>query len=152
MKKIVLIFFGIVLFSQQISAQIGREGKEKIKAFKIAYLTEKLNLTEREAEKFWPAYNEFSEKRSELFFIERKQIKDKISQAGGIENINEKDAKKILDEIDDVFIDHIKNKQKFKKEVSQFLSAKKILQFEIAEHEFNRKLMKKLKEKRGFRK
>ena len=30
---------------------------EKVKSMKIAFFTEKLNLTEEEAEKFWPVYN-----------------------------------------------------------------------------------------------
>jgi hypothetical protein len=39
---------------------------EKIKAARIAYITEKLGLTPAEAEKFWPIYNEFDKKREEI--------------------------------------------------------------------------------------
>jgi len=40
--------------------------KEKIKAARIAYITDQLGLTPAEAEKFWPIYHEFSEKRMQL--------------------------------------------------------------------------------------
>lgn len=39
---------------------------EKIKAARIAYITEKLSLTPAEAEKFWPIYNEFDKKREAI--------------------------------------------------------------------------------------
>lgn len=42
------------------------KAQEKIKAARIAYITEKLGLTPGEAEKFWPVYNEFAQKRKEL--------------------------------------------------------------------------------------
>ena len=38
------------------------ENKEKLKAHKIAYITERLQLTPAEAEKFWPVYNELEAK------------------------------------------------------------------------------------------
>lgn len=40
--------------------------KEKIEAARIAYLTDQLGLTPAEAEKFWPVYREFAEKRQAL--------------------------------------------------------------------------------------
>jgi hypothetical protein len=42
------------------------KGKEKIQAARIAYITDQLELTPEEAEKFWPIYREFSEKRTAL--------------------------------------------------------------------------------------
>lgn len=39
---------------------------ERIKAARIAYITEKLGLTPAEAEKFWPVYNEFDKKREAI--------------------------------------------------------------------------------------
>ncbi len=152
MKKILLILLTFSLLPQVISAQYSRKaGKEKIKAFKVAHITEKLSLTEKEAQKFWPIYNEFEEKKEQLFYIERKKIKKQILAAGGIEEISNKEAESILKEILDVKKNHLKNKEEFLSQVSKFLSPKKILQLEIAEHEFNRKLVKKLRENRGLR-
>ena len=42
------------------------KAQEKIKAARIAFITERLGLTPAEAEKFWPVYHEFSKKRMEL--------------------------------------------------------------------------------------
>jgi hypothetical protein len=42
------------------------KAQEKIKAARIAFITERLGLTPAEAEKFWPIYNEFAARRQEL--------------------------------------------------------------------------------------
>lgn len=40
--------------------------QEKIKNLRIAYISDKLGLTPEQAERFWPVYREFSDKRREL--------------------------------------------------------------------------------------
>ena len=46
--------------------------KDKIQAARVAYITDQLALTPQEAEKFWPVYHEFAEKRQQL----QKQYRD----------------------------------------------------------------------------
>lgn len=51
--------------------------QEKIKNLRIAYISDKLGLTPEQAERFWPVYREFSDKRRDLrqeFVDARKQI------------------------------------------------------------------------------
>lgn len=51
--------------------------QEKIKNLRIAYISDKLGLTSEQAERFWPVYREFSDKRRDLrqeFVDARKQI------------------------------------------------------------------------------
>ncbi|MBS1735199.1 MAG: hypothetical protein JSS98_01165 [Bacteroidetes bacterium] len=61
MKKILLI---LLFFSAAFSMQaqdVGGNRQEKIEALKIAFITQKLQLTPSEAEKFWPLYNQYNE-------------------------------------------------------------------------------------------
>ena len=54
------------------------KAKEKIEAARIGMITNKLGLTPEQAEKFWPIYREFSEKRMGLrkeFNTEKEKIK-----------------------------------------------------------------------------
>jgi len=46
--------------------QLDPKAQEKINSLRIAYLTDKLGLTPEQAEKFWPIYREFAEKRKEI--------------------------------------------------------------------------------------
>jgi hypothetical protein len=71
MKKFITLFLSLALFIPafaQDEEELVKDTKaqEKIKAARIAFITEKLGLSPAEAEKFWPVYNEFAQKRKEL--------------------------------------------------------------------------------------
>ncbi|MFY7670724.1 hypothetical protein ACOSP6_06510 [Tenacibaculum sp. MEBiC06402] len=146
MKRILLIIT-ICFITFKAYTQRG-PGNPKIKAFKIAFITEKLNLNETEAEKFWPIYNKFEDKKFNLIQKEKKEIRKKVKEAGGIENIDDKDAEKYLSKLQDIRKDMYQNSIQFHNSLVEFLPAKKILLLEIAEHEFNRRLMERLKNRR----
>ena len=46
--------------------QLDPKAQEKINGLRIAYLTDKLGLTSEQAEKFWPVYREFAQKRMDI--------------------------------------------------------------------------------------
>lgn len=70
MKKLFLISILSVFTFAMVIAQDKSDPTsnifEKIKAEKISFFTEKLNLTPSEAQVFWPVYNEFEKKRFDL--------------------------------------------------------------------------------------
>ena len=60
MKKYILILFVMIGSFSGLKAQDGDETRaEKIQALKIAFITQKLQLTADEAQKFWPVYNQY---------------------------------------------------------------------------------------------
>jgi len=60
MKKYLLLFLVILGSVSGIKAQNEEETRgEKIEALKIAFITQKLQLTPDEAQKFWPVYNQY---------------------------------------------------------------------------------------------
>lgn len=124
------------------------KGKEKIKALKIAFITDKLNLTQSEAEKFWPIYNAYDTKKNELHRQKRFGIKKHIKKAGGIGNLNEKTAKELIERMEHIDKERLKIKIAFFKKIKDVISYKKLLQLEMTEHEFLHKLMRKLRGKR----
>ena len=64
-SKLLTIFF-LMITSISIAQPRLKEKKEKIKALKIAYITEELELTSEEASKFWPLFNAYEDKQREL--------------------------------------------------------------------------------------
>jgi len=144
MKKKTLLIYVFVLFSAIINAQHNNKDKEKIRALKIAYLTEKLDLTSNEAEKFWPIFNQHHKQRRELFKFEKKELRQKVNEGYDFTNA---EAEEILQKINDCREKRHKNKIAFHKELRKILPAKKILILEVTERQFNKKLMHKLKNK-----
>ena len=66
MKRLVASFIAGVLISGTVAMGQNKQTEEKIQAARIALITERLSLTPKQAEQFWPLYNEFSIKRKEL--------------------------------------------------------------------------------------
>ncbi|MDE0534875.1 sensor of ECF-type sigma factor [Tenacibaculum sp. L6] len=145
MKKNILLFFFLLLSSLVTQAQTKKGDSEKIHAFKVAFLTEKLDLTEKEAEKFWPLYNVYDKEMMQLHREERRSIKKRIMADGGIDNLSESESKQIIEKINAVSKEQYETKNEFYSKLIKILPYKKILRLEVAEYEFHRKLIRKLK-------
>jgi len=148
--------YTIILFLLIASVSYAQKGKrfEKIKAHKTAFITDRLELTSSEAEKFWPVYNEYEKKLHQLEVIDRKQLIKGIAMSGGVDSLSEKEAKEKLAGLEDIQeAIHQTQKEKFGK-IQKILSAKKVLKLYKAEQDFKKELFKRLRERRGkkFRK
>lgn len=146
MKKTIYLLLA-VLFSSFAFSQGIKEKKEKIKALKVAFITEKLSLTSDEAQKFWPIYNAFDEKQFEIRHHKLRKVMDKI-EGEGIENIDEKEAQALLNEVESSEDQLHQLKKKFVIDLQKVLPAKKIILLKKAEEEFNRKLLREMRERR----
>ncbi len=139
MKKTLLILFGLMFSINSVQSQ--RMNKERIKLLKTSYLTEALDLSSDEAEKFWPIYNKYSNKIQKLkFSLEGGMIRN-IKQAGGIENISESDAQKLIATAITSEQQITEYKTEMLNKLSNIISAKKLLKLHKAERDFNRKLL-----------
>lgn len=73
MKKIISVFLALVLVSAFAFAQNQNkkrdpeQWREKVRAEQVAFLTSELDLTEAEAQAFWPVYNSVQDKRRAAF-------------------------------------------------------------------------------------
>lgn len=68
MKKLLLTIVLTGIFFTGSFAQRGSQqfDFEQFKSKKIAFITDKLNLTPKEAQQFWPVYNQFENERMEV--------------------------------------------------------------------------------------
>ena len=119
------------------------QSKEKIKKLKIAYFTEHLDLSTKEAEQFWPIYNAYDDKNHELrvtgFLKIKKEVKD-------MDQISESEAVQILARLEKLEDEMHENKKVLMKKLKKILPAKKIIRLKKAERDFNRKLMKQFRD------
>jgi len=145
MKKNILLLLFLLIGNLITQAQTRKGDSEKIRAFKVAFLTEKLDLTEKEAEKFWPLYNVYDKKMMQLYRDERRSIKKRIMVDGGLDNLSESESKQIIEKINAVSKEQYETKNEFYSKLTKILPYKKILRLEVAEYEFHRKLIRKLK-------
>lgn len=77
MKAILGILLTIILLpawaqDDDLPPATDTKARNKIQAARVAYITDQLQLTPQEAEKFWPIYREFAERRKAL----RQQLRE----------------------------------------------------------------------------
>ena len=124
------------------------EKREKIKAFKVSFLTTELELTSTEAEKFWPIYNAYDDKQFELRHEKMKTYMRKLKD-DNVNSLSEKEAAALLSQIESTDKELYFLREKYMSNLRKVLSAKKILKLKKSEDDFNRKLLKQYKEKAG---
>lgn len=73
MKRIISVFIFLTLLGSLAFAQgrqdknHGNDWREKMRAEQVAFITSELDLTESEAQAFWPVYNQVQKQRRESF-------------------------------------------------------------------------------------
>lgn len=136
MRKFQILFISFILATSIMTAQ----GGNRVEQAKIAFITQKLNLTTAEAEKFWPLYNEFRLKSKDLKKGKRGDLRDLVA-----ENITDKEADELLQEV--LLIDQklLDLRKEYYMKFKQILPAKKVILLVQAEKEFNKELISFIK-------
>jgi hypothetical protein len=143
MKKII-IYLSIFFFCiASVLAQGRKESREKIKTLKIAYITEQLKLTPKEAQKFWPVYNNHDSYKNKFIRDKILEIRKEIRTAGNVDNLDDKRAETMLALMSSLEKKKYEENQKYIEDLKKIISVKKILKLQIAEMEFGKKLMRK---------
>lgn len=133
--------------SSMAGAQVKvREKMEKIKAMKVAFITNELALTPDESAKFWPLYNDFETKQKTLRREMASSYKNR-RQSGPMENLSEKDAAVALAKMEENEEQMHQLRRKFVADLRNVLPPAKILKLKKAEEDFNKKLLQQYREK-----
>lgn len=115
--------------------------RQRIDAQKVAFITDQLQLTPEEAQKFWPIYNQYTAQKEELnqdFMRENMNVKNKIDA------MSDKDASDLADG----YIRHAQKLVDLQKEyhvkLKDVLPPKKLLKLYNVERDFQRLLLQRL--------
>lgn len=115
----------------------------KIEQLKIGYLTEKMDLSTREAQKFWPLYNEYNQ---EMRLVKGKTRLKMNEIKLSLGNTSEKELEQLADELVDLRIKEGKIFEKYYPQFKSALSIEKVLQFYKAEEEFPRWVLRQVRQ------
>jgi len=143
-----LILAILLCLSVNIQAQVNndQEMQEKIKAARIAMITERLNLTPEQAQKFWPIYNEFSSKKREA--------RRELSQAlRGIdrENVSEQEMKELVELRLAVKQQELDLEKQYSSRLLNVISNEQMVRLSQAESDFRQKVLKTIQERKRRR-
>ena len=142
MKKVISVLCALVVLSLGAFAQ-GPQGprrggdngwRERVRAEKVAFLTEEIDLTESEAQVFWPIYNEIQKSQRDGF----EAVKDAYdAMAKGVE---EKKSGKEMENLVKAYIDAKEKNEgietKYLNKLLKVLPAEKVARYYVAEEKF----------------
>lgn len=145
MKNIIFLFFVTVSCLSASAQQYGRDslrntqGREKIRAAHAAYITERLQLTPSEAEKFWPVYREYGEKRHHT----REQLREARRSGATEKTLLDLDLKIKQQELD--------LEKEYSQKFEKIISPEKVLKLQQAETDFRKLLLRQIQQRQHRR-
>ena len=124
-------------------AQRGDKMQERVKAQKVAFITERLDLSADEAQKFWPIYNAFEDTTEN---IRKNDLKD-VRQAMRRGNLSDSEAQSLLDQYMAAEEKLHTAKKQLVSDLNKVIPPQKIIALKAAEDAFNRMIIEKLKQR-----
>lgn len=143
MKKwihIALLCLMLPVFYSSAQAQPA-DKKEKIEALKVSFITRRLNLNTREAQAFWPVYNEYLDKLESARSMRSADLKNNRIDP---ETMAEKECETLLNNELASREKEIQITREYYEKFKSSLSLKKVLLLYKAEDDFKRELLKQI--------
>jgi hypothetical protein len=113
--------------------------RDKIEAARIAYITDQLQLTPEEAEKFWPIYREFSTRRKEL----RQQLRSVSREVSP-----DKTDEEVLDQQFKIKQQELDLEKDYSGRLLKVISAQKLRLLPQAERKFRQMILDQIQRRR----
>lgn len=148
MKKWLLILALIspttVLLAQP-GGPVAAARQEQVKAAKIGFITRELNLTEEEAQKFWPVYNKFDNEREAH---RRKMMALRLETGSSGDVMTDKEAEAAVEQYLQLRQEEVDLEKRFYQSVKKVLPSEKVALLFQAEKRFQRELLRNLQQRR----
>jgi hypothetical protein len=140
--RYILILF-IFLLCKEAFGQ-GNDAREKIEAARIALITERLGLTPEQAEKFWPIYNEYGQKRRDL----SRDLQRARNQVD-INNMTEEQSQNLMNMSLDIRERQVQLEKQYAQRLTNVISSQQLLSLKKAEDDFRRMILRRLEERKN---
>ena len=120
-----------------------KEAMKKIESARIALITQRLGLTPKQAQQFWPLYNEYALQKRDL----RKQFVDERSKMDP-QNITEQESRRLMELNLDIKQKEVNLEREYAGRMMNVISSRQIMSLKQAEQDFNRMLLQRIEQRR----
>lgn len=126
-----------------LQAQTKKEDKlENVRSQKIAFLTQKMNLSPNEAQVFWPVYNEFTTQK-EALNKKKRDVMAELRQKW--ENATDSQKEAVADQLIAFRMEEARLDETYHAQFKKVLPIDKVLKLYQAELQFKNHLMKQIR-------
>lgn len=150
-RILISLFFILTAFTSGIFAQGGggrQEKRENIEAMKIAFITNKLDLTPQEAQQFWPLYNQYNDKTVEL---RKKRRQDNREARQNFDELSDKEVEQLVNNDIAIRQKELDLQKEYNEKFKAVLPIKKVAKLYAAEEQFKVVLINKLKDRQAIK-
>ena len=140
MKRLLIL---LLLVSAVSWAQKGRE--DRIRAYKTAFITDKLDLSSEEAERFWPVYNKYQDQLEAVRKEERQEITSVVKD---FDDISDDQANYMIDKGMEYAKRRVQLQNQMVDELRVVISPKKVLKLRRVEESFKREMLQRFRDNR----
>ncbi|HNP06153.1 MAG TPA: hypothetical protein PKN99_00935 [Cyclobacteriaceae bacterium] len=150
MKNIIKILFVLLMASPLYTMAQEEElndpkDREKIEAARIGLISERLGLTPEQAERFWPVYREFTQKRGEMV-REFRQAQKEV----GPDNQDPEKQRELVELGLKIKQRQLDLEKDYSRRMMDVISAQQIMNLRNAEKEFQRMIIRQLQQRRDM--
>ncbi|MFA6127402.1 MAG: hypothetical protein WC699_08865 [Bacteroidales bacterium] len=121
------------------------EAMARMKAERVSFLTDKLQLTVDEAEKFWPVYNEYLSKREEMMWGKREKMPRNFDPS----QLTDEEMNTMLNDILDQEVKLAQLKKDYFIRIKEVLPVRKVLKLQRVEQEFMNHMLNQIRDGRS---
>lgn len=125
----------------QLQPLFAQNEKDKLEALRMNFISKKIELTVSESEKFWPIYNEYTDKLKAI----KKNLRQTYRRKAEI--TNDKDAEELYQlelQSKQAEVDIYKQ---YSEKIKSIIGIKKLIKLRLAEEEFKREMINSIKDK-----
>ena len=145
MKKMYLLLWcllGVTALAAQSAfdeeEEISSTALDRVRAQRVAFITEKLDITSKEAEKFWPLFNEYEKEERKIRSRYQKGQKRPV-------DMSDQEARDLLLSRLDMEQELLDLKRRYFKEFTGVIAPQKLAGFNRADREFKRMLLNRIR-------
>lgn len=135
----------LLLLTAALRTAAQDDRKEKIEALKIGFITQELDLTPDEAQKFWPVYNRYED---ELKALRKSRKTEMMNMRLNIDSLSDAEVSKAIDNELSFQQQEVELRKKYVSEFRKVLPTKKVARLLRAEQQFKLKLLQEVRDRR----
>ncbi len=143
MKRIAPLIMLLLLAANLLHAQTT---EEKIKAARIGLITQRLNLTPEQAQRFWPIFNEFDAKKQGL----NREL-EQARSGYNFSNMSDQKANELIELSLQRKADELALEKEYLNKLRDVVTPVQVLKLIKAEQDFKNELLKRLRQRQQQR-
>jgi hypothetical protein len=139
MKNIVFVIgLCVCLLPASLNAQ-NKDALEKIERARIAMISERLDLTPKQAEQFWPVYREYISKRREMQ-QELRETRNGVDPA----QLSDEESKKVMAKALELKQKQLDLEKEYSERLTKVITSQQLIRLRHAEKDFQKELIRRI--------